>query len=277
MEPQEHSSNRPAEPSADAQENTPLLAQSQDDQQQYDATSVERQSNDANARHATYPTRFKLLFILFLTLLVLDIATLALKVAENALESYGSRNFGFYDYSTFDDGPIILMGLLGLFLVLANLARLRYSGRPVPPLINAIAYGVSAATFFTLAINTLSYRTYEGIPACRADLDDPETWYPGSLKECLEWRPKYVVVSWIYVVSALLYGLVALVATITTFVSVYRSRNESRNEGTATWTLPAGQLSVEVSFRWGPPSAQRADNSPERSLPSEAQPSASQV
>lgn len=51
--------------------------------------------------------------------------------------------------------------------------------------------------------------------------------------------------------------LIAVVITAGTIVIVYRNTSEHENARVANWILPAGQLSIEVSLRWGPPTSPR--------------------
>lgn len=91
------------------------------------------------------------------------------------------------------------------------MARLRYSGRPAAPLINLIVYGISAVVFCSISLAATAYRIDVGISECNRNLDSPDQWYNGSLEECNEWRTKYVAVSWVYIILALVHGYVAFV------------------------------------------------------------------
>lgn len=102
---------------------------------------------------------------------------------------------------------------------------------------------------------------------CRRDLDNPDPdWgpiYPGSWKECNAWETSYLVITWIWLVFATIASLSMIAIAITSFVRVYKQRNNQEDvqqegrEGTR-WTIPAGQVSFEVSVYWGAPAPRGA-------------------
>ena len=105
-------------------ETAPLLASaSAEGSRQYDATTAEPQPEVADTPEPSRQSSSRSLFILFFVLLIIHMAIFAFGVAKYSLERYGSREFGFYDYSTSDDATILL-GVLTLLVYSVSLTSI---------------------------------------------------------------------------------------------------------------------------------------------------------
>jgi len=139
-----------------------------------------------------------------------------------------------------------------------------HRSRPLPALVNMIIFVLSGFYILICTFDILTWTNALFGSLCRSDLDDPDPrWgrhYPGSLKECRDWEPKYQVVAWIWVCLELVTGLLMVTIAAACLVRVYKLRVQTRADGEgqrtgSRWTIPAGQVSFEVSVYWGAPSA----------------------
>lgn len=158
-------------------------------------------------------------------------------------------------------------------LSIFNLVHLSQRATPLPALVNILIFGIDGVfTFFpTLDAISRSDALFGG--HCRTDLDNPDPdWgrqYPGSLKECHNWEPKFQVITWLWLCLEVVVSLLMVAIAITSLIRVYklRSRREGGEGGEregSTWTIPAGQVSFEVSVYWGAP-APRGEGRPRQS------------
>lgn len=162
--------------------------------------------------------------------------------------------------------------VLGVVLSIFNLIIFSQRANPLPALINILIYGIDGVFTFGPTVDALGRSDALFGGECRSDLDHPDPdWgshYPGSLEECNIWEVKYQIITWFWLCLELVVSLVMFAIAITCLIRVHKLRSRRGGDGGNRegnrWTIPAGQVSVEVSVYWGAP-APRGEGRPRQS------------
>ncbi|KAH7176165.1 hypothetical protein EDB81DRAFT_772032 [Dactylonectria macrodidyma] len=222
----------------EAQENRPLLGG--------DNTDV----SQVMSRHHKY------LFNGITASLGIGICILCFLYPIAALGAYGDRYEFQWGHSELNDTQAFILAASFIIIPLhiVNLILLKRRSKPLLALLNILHFGLSTLfscffSFFILiyvSINPLRYcdhPLYSGNPP----------WTPDQVEDCQKWAVKYKAVSTVFLVLLALYGIVQMVIFTLVLVDTFDTgRNTDRSELSAVrWSLPVGQFSVELSFRWG--------------------------
>jgi len=239
------------QPRSEPEEDTPLLEGSRD------ATEEEEhpvQNEDSPLQRVNLPRIYRVIAITSGVSVALGVCTAAFMIPAIQLQYVGSSQFGFYSRldRTLADAGVLWAGTLGILFAVANMARLKQSSRPMPPLLNVLCFGIVALISYAIAVDiAFDHAQVDGY--CDDRLGDPDYWYPGTMKQCKSWAIQYQTVIWLTVAFSTLYGITVSVLLVTVLASVYSRRSsDSQNGATSAWTLPVGQVAVEVALRWGP-------------------------
>jgi hypothetical protein len=81
-----------------------------------------------------------------------------------------------------------------------NALWIKAKGKPTAALLSILIYGANAFIVFLFVGDQTSRRIYWSGLSCSESLDNPKSRYPGSYAECLDWKTKYIVAVWLFLV-----------------------------------------------------------------------------
>uniref|UniRef100_A0A8H7K5G1 Uncharacterized protein n=1 Tax=Bionectria ochroleuca TaxID=29856 RepID=A0A8H7K5G1_BIOOC len=170
-----------------------------------------------------------------------------------AMNSYGSSHFGDSDWTFHYDGAsYAFLGVLIALFSAFNALWIKTRGKTTAALLSILIYGSNAFVVFLFVGDQISRRIYWSGLSCSKSLDDPKSRYPGSYAECLDWETKYIVAVWFFLVLDAVVVCLSIAIVVAHFVKLYKERGQRSPNGAFSIHIPAGQVSLNVSLKWGP-------------------------
>ncbi|KAK7413944.1 hypothetical protein QQX98_007213 [Neonectria punicea] len=246
------------------EETTPLLA----------STGSQREGETEAIQRPPTSTVQYILSIGFPICVVLSILILAFLLAENLLNQYGATKFNYIDWTMEHAGqPLFWTSLSSIALSVVNMIYLKRTHKPLSAIFNAI-FLVVLAGVVTLTVSDIlgiSQPTYcreheddyapYSFPGDDSSPDDPQfnglirRPFEGSLEECKQWAPKIQAVRGILIYLAGFHAAILWPLFFAAMVDVIpvTQRFIKRVFATTSSKLGPGNISFEVSLKWGPP------------------------
>ncbi|MCJ1339615.1 hypothetical protein MMC09_004905 [Bachmanniomyces sp. S44760] len=244
--------NEASDAGAGANENTPLLAESDPSPDEAanehidgngnarDAhgrpTNNDNESTEPAALRATLSFTFMSLVFTFVTLVILFVCN----VVISSVTWHPYLSYYMQDYINYLTGWSIFVILLSLF----NFFRLRRHLRTVPLVINLILDLIIAFTVIGITIPGLAGITQDnGTVRCPDHRYDPNPRYDDDEK-CSDIASVVRVLIGILMSTGLVFGIMHLALAFIRFKAIYQSQLWR-----GPWTVPFGRVSVEFSVR----------------------------
>ncbi|KPM45632.1 hypothetical protein AK830_g974 [Neonectria ditissima] len=263
---------------APVQETTPLLASTRSERDSAEEADVTERPTTSTVQH--------LLSIGFPICIALGVAIEAFLLAANLLVQYGDTKFQHRDYRLeIFTPPVFAIGLASIALGAVNMIRFKHAQKYLHAFINAVFLFIFAYNLIS-SVDDLNgstpqycrehrddYPSYS--PAAHFDLEGRQhgdlvrTSYRGSQEECQKWAPKMQAVRLILIYLVGIHGIILSSLFLAVLVDIIRIVQHHFKHGFGTNTpkflLSPGNISFEVSLRWGsPPRKDAAQNQVER-------------